>query len=86
VEQQQIRPCSLHDQILSRADRRQIWRRIAAQCQPFGYKAGMGKIDAVVSADGNPAREDLLEQRVDIAVAEWPMLVGEVNAYGKQRG
>src|ERR1700742_1635874 len=44
----------------------------------------MRKVDAVVCTDSNPARKDLLKQRVDITVAERPMLIGQVNPGRKQ--
>lgn len=78
-QQEQIDPSSLHFKMRDQTDRRQVWRGIAAQRETVSYEAGIGKVSAVIMVDLDLASKHLLENRLDIPVTIWPVLVNKSN-------
>jgi hypothetical protein len=72
AKKKQIRPTALHQKAPSRADRWKVRRRVATQSQSRGNKAGPGKVGEAIMVDLDLTGEDLLEQRLNVAVTIRP--------------
>jgi hypothetical protein len=75
AKKKQIGPTALNNEAVRRADWWKVRRGVATKSQSRGKEAGPRKVGPVIMIDLDLTSEDLLEQRLNIAIPVRPMRI-----------